>query len=511
MPRVLATATLSALLAFSAVPAAALADDGDGSSDASDQPLVENSWRYDNGEPIDESEVDGAQSGSASGDTPLLKELASSTAWTWQDSGYVNSSGQIIPDAKLKGIDVSEHQRLIDWDTVASESDIDFVIIRCGYGSNYTSQDDDYWVYNVTECGRLGIPFGVYLYSYATDVDMARSEAAHVLRLLDEVDFTPTYPIYLDMEDNSVLSSGVDAAGLAAIAEAFCTTIEDAGYTAGVYANLNWWTNYLTDPAFDQWERWVAQWGDQCTYTGSYAMWQCTSSGSVPGIEGNVDLNFDMVYRGRSYGAYYDVSASDWVVTEGWFDYVTGASLMKGYSDATGRITGYWGPWDSLTRAEFATILYRYANPDATDTYYDYADNETDFVDNLSGWFYTAAINWASREGILLGYEDGRGNLTGYVGPDDNITREELATMLARFAASLGIEVSGDAEEFAAMPDADEVTEYAVESVAWCVANGIIEGSWADDGLRYINPRDSASRAEAAKMVTVLVRDVLEP
>lgn len=99
------------------------------------------------------------------------------------------------------GIDVSKHQGDIDWDTVAQH--IDFAIIRCGFGDDMESQDDPYWYRNVEACTRLGIPFGVYIYSYAMTDEEARSEAQHVLRLLEG--YEPTLPVYLDLEDEKYI------------------------------------------------------------------------------------------------------------------------------------------------------------------------------------------------------------------------------------------------------------------------------------------------------------------
>ena len=190
------------------------------------------------------------------------------------------------PDATLTGIDVSKHQGRIDWQKV-KDSGIDFAILRCGYGGNYTHQDDEYFLYNATECERLGIPYGVYLYSYAVSTAQAAGEAEHVLRLLQGR--TLSYPVYLDMEDNSTLGSDH-----AAIASTFCSRILAAGHPVGVYANLYWWNTYLTDPCFDNWHRWVAQYNSTCHYTDAYAMWQYSSGGTVPGINGRVDMNFQI-------------------------------------------------------------------------------------------------------------------------------------------------------------------------------------------------------------------------
>lgn len=238
-----------------------------------------NSWRYQNGENISIYE------------TARERTAISSNAWKKVNGSYVNSQGTVIPGATKKGMDIGYSQGRIDWEKV-KKSDIDFVIIECGYGNNSVSQDDKWWSYNVSECERLGIPYGVYLYSYAKDTSMASSEADHVLRLLQG--HKPSYPVYLDMEDNSTIAAG--NAMLGNIAQIFCDKVANAGYKPGIYANLNWWSNYLTSSVFanTNWSKWVAQYNITCDYEGSYDIWQCTSVGKVDGVSGNVDLNFWM-------------------------------------------------------------------------------------------------------------------------------------------------------------------------------------------------------------------------
>lgn len=231
------------------------------------------SWRYEDGYIIDQ--------GSAN---DLSRSRAIYKPWSKSGGNYISSDGSVITGAKKKGIDVSSWQGKIDWAKVKA-SDVDFVIIRCGYGSNKTSNDDSYWSYNVSECERLGIPYGVYLYSYAATLAEAKSEANHVLRLLKG--HYPTYPVYYDMEDKST-----EKANLVKIADTFCSTMEANGYKAGIYANLDWWNSKLNSSTLDKYEKWVAQWNSQCTYKGSYGLWQCTSNGTVAGISGRVDLNF---------------------------------------------------------------------------------------------------------------------------------------------------------------------------------------------------------------------------
>ena len=132
------------------------------------------------------------------------------------------------------------------------------------------------------------MPYGIYLYSYAQTVEDAKEEAAHTLRLLKGLN--PSYPVFYDLEDYSVMSS-VSKSTIAQIAKTYVTTIQNAGYNCGVYANLNWFTNYLTDPYFDSVMKWVAQYNVECNYMKPYIMWQGTSSGYVDGIAGRVDID----------------------------------------------------------------------------------------------------------------------------------------------------------------------------------------------------------------------------
>lgn len=188
---------------------------------------------------------------------------------------------------KLKGIDVSHHQGAIDWNKVKSQ--IDYAILSVGYGDNITSQDDKQFHRNAKECARLGIPFGVYIYSYAKSKTQAKSEADHVLRLLKG--YKLDYPVYYDLEDANTTGKCSNKL-IADMAEVFCNAIEKAGYWSGIYANTSWFTNKLTDSRFNKWVKWVAQYNSVCTYKGKHDMWQYASDGRVNGISGNVDMNY---------------------------------------------------------------------------------------------------------------------------------------------------------------------------------------------------------------------------
>lgn len=221
----------------------------------------ENSWRYQNGTCIDKE------------DDVLDFDVPDGVS-TFSAGGYW-------------GIDVSHHQGVINWEAVKAAG-IDFAIIRCGYGMNLTEQDDRQWSRNVSECERLGIPYGVYFYSYAMTADMAVEEGAHAVRLLEG--HNPELPVFYDLEENSQLVLG--SGGLAEIARIFCDIVGSKGYEVGVYASLNWWQYYLTDAVFENWYRWVAEWRSSCSYNGRYEAWQYTSKGTVDGINGNVDMNY---------------------------------------------------------------------------------------------------------------------------------------------------------------------------------------------------------------------------
>lgn len=190
-----------------------------------------------------------------------------------------------------KGIDVSYYQGDIDWERVKSAG-VEFAIIRCGYGMNVKSQDDEKFERNVTECERLGIPYGVYLYSYADTAEKAESEAAHVLRMLGGR--KPLYPVYYDLE-NGQTTGKCTKEQILQIAKTFVGIIESSGLWAGIYANLYWNNTLLTDDWYNSKARWIAQWADNCTYGGDYGIWQYTSSGRIDGINGNVDLDYAYV------------------------------------------------------------------------------------------------------------------------------------------------------------------------------------------------------------------------
>ena len=268
--------------------------------------LVENSWRYEDGQ--------------------LVAEDASS-----EEDGIALLSMGILPDgATAQGIDVSEHQGRIDWNAVKA-SGIDFAILRVGFGApSWGGRVDYQFNRNISECERLGIPYGVYIYSYAFDNQQAADEASMVINCLSG--HNPRLPVYYDLEDNSIIANGRQT-GIASRAQVFCNRISAAGYEPGIYANLNWFNNILTDSVFksSSWDHWIAQYNSQCDYTGNYSFWQYKSNGKVPGINGNVDMNY----------AYVDVSLYHWqLIDSTWYYAASNGKAYTGWLFQSG--TWYW-------------------------------------------------------------------------------------------------------------------------------------------------------------------------
>ena len=284
------------------------------------QTLVENSWRYEGGQ--------------------LVSDDASS-----EEDGIALLSMDALPDGvTAQGIDVSEHQGRIDWDAVKA-SGIDFAILRVGFGApSFGGRVDYQFNRNISECERLGIPYGVYVYSYAFDNQQAADEASMVIDCLSG--HNPRLPVYYDLEDKTIIADGRQS-GIASRAQTFCNKISSAGYKPGIYANLNWFNNILTDPVFKSgsWDHWIAQYNSQCHYTASYSFWQYTSRGKVSGISGNVDMNY----------AYVDISLYYWQLKDGTWYYAT--SDGKAYTGWL-RQGGAWYWLDPDAGGVMATGLY---------------------------------------------------------------------------------------------------------------------------------------------------------
>jgi len=187
---------------------------------------------------------------------------------------------------KLFGIDVSSHQRQIDWRGIKDK--INFAIIRAGYGKS-SSQRDDFFEQNYSECRKHGIPCGAYWYSYALNAKEALQEAETCFEVIKNKKFE--YPIYFDIEDSSQSSLGREK--ISEIIKAFCDRLESLGYWAGIYSYKSFLENNISPEIRQRYAVWIAHTGvEKTNYSGQFGIWQFSHSGRLNGINGDVDCNY---------------------------------------------------------------------------------------------------------------------------------------------------------------------------------------------------------------------------
>ncbi len=204
-----------------------------------------------------------------------------------------SSLGHRIDEAKGLIVDLSEHNGSIDWEVL--KDNVYGVILRAGYVYSREDYDFDYYV---SKCEEYDIPYGIYVYSYALDLEDVQREINLTLQSLK--DCNPTLPVYIDMEDADgwKRKQGFPSNEmLVNICKEFCDAMIEHGYETGIYASLSWFNGYLNSELLDPYAKWVAQWNSNdgrakaCTYEKAYQMWQYTSNGYVNGISGRVDAN----------------------------------------------------------------------------------------------------------------------------------------------------------------------------------------------------------------------------
>lgn len=210
----------------------------------------------------------------------------------WTYYGLTPKTNKSEPEiVKLKGIDVSEFQGDIDFSTTAAN--IDFAMLRAGYG-RYSTQEDKKFQRNYAGFKKTGTPIGAYWYCYATSADEARKEAEACMAVLKGKQFE--LPIFYDiLEDDHIpkLKAAGDISKLInEIVPAFCSVLEQNGYYVGVYCNTSGYTYYLNDHNKQRYVQWVADWRGTCGYSGEKVMWQYSCKGKIPGISGDVDKDY---------------------------------------------------------------------------------------------------------------------------------------------------------------------------------------------------------------------------
>lgn len=204
-----------------------------------------------------------------------------------------------------KGVDISAANGDVSIKKI-KDAGYDFVMIRCGYGSDLRTQDDSQFENNVRKCEAEGMPWGTYLYSYALNSDEAESEAEHAARLLKGK--KPTFPVALDMEDADGYkkrNGGLNFKTINTVCRVFLEKIADRGYYPMLYTGIYYLDAYISPEVFKKYDLWIAQWNSVCQYDGAnLGMWQYggeqnfLESNSIPGV-GVIDK--DKCYRDYPY------------------------------------------------------------------------------------------------------------------------------------------------------------------------------------------------------------------
>lgn len=207
------------------------------------------------------------------------KQVINGISYTFDAKGRLQKTGY--------GVDVSSWQGGIDWKQAATV--VDFAMIRCGFrGTSGKLAEDARAIANVKEARKNGLKAGLYFYSRAKTEAQAMEEASVAIRTAKTAGKLDL-PIYIAMEDSAL--SGLSTSQRDAIVQAFCRTVKNSGYEAGVYASKDWLDKKLTPSSYSGIAIWCVQYNTSCTFEGKYAIWQFTAKGNIPGITGSVNLN----------------------------------------------------------------------------------------------------------------------------------------------------------------------------------------------------------------------------
>ncbi len=234
----------------------------------------------------------------------ILSKKAVDIGWVEKDGKryFYNGASQRLGDETTKKVmDISEHQgHISNWEGIIKDNDIDAVIVRIGY----SGAEDKHLAHNISELNRLGVPYGIYLYTYASTEADGVEDAEQTIALIKKYNIKPTYPIYFDLEDwrytNGAKSAPTDTTTWVKIWKAYRDTMAKAGYTnVRIYSYQYLLQNRLNDPEILKYVDWVAAYTPQFTYQLPYSQpswgWQYTDKEFVTGL-GNVDMS---VWFGR--------------------------------------------------------------------------------------------------------------------------------------------------------------------------------------------------------------------
>ena len=427
---------------------------------------------------------------------------AASPTWTSEDGvrTFRDGTGATYLSPAAKVIDVSSWNA-VDWTTVAARGDIDGVVLRAGYGVDNV---DTTFAANLQAVRELGIPYGVYWYSYAYDDAFAEAEGDSLAATLARYDVQAddlTLGVFYDLERFKAWEGHEPPTSpdeYEAIVDAFDAAMTAAGYPdTAVYSYTSYLNTALASPSI--WARvsWVAQYGPIMEFsipddTRRFA-WQYTSSGTVAGIDGNVDLSAFAAFR---VGGFADVSTSTPHATD--IAWLVFAGISTGWQEADGTVT--FRGMDEVRRQDMAAFLYRLAGSPAYEA--DWSANPFRDVDRNTP--HAKEILWLASTGVSEGWAEADGSRT-FRGMD-SVRRQDMAAFLRRLAAHL----DADATSSGANPfrDVDAATPHAAD-ILWLASNGVSEGWTESDGSRTFRGMDSVRRQDMAAFLHRMDTDVL--
>jgi GH25 family lysozyme M1 (1,4-beta-N-acetylmuramidase) len=209
------------------------------------------------------------------------------------EDGFIKYVGDDSTVHAKNGIDVSRFQGNIDWKKVA-DAGIEFAMIRAGLRGTTEGKllVDDFFEDNAKGALENGIDIGVYFYSQAVDEVEAREEVQMILDTIEP--YKITYPVVIDIEDadsENARTANLSTDSYEAVAKTFCDMVRNAGYKPMIYGNVKSFTLLMDAVDVDDYDIWIAYYGTPLYYPYHFDIWQYTSSGTVDGIDGNVDLN----------------------------------------------------------------------------------------------------------------------------------------------------------------------------------------------------------------------------
>lgn len=231
------------------------------------------------------------------------RKEADPKAWRRINGICYNGSGEEIPGAVTRGIDVSEWQDRINWMQVKG-SDVDFAFVRLSYG---VKKLDKFYDYNMEQAELAGLPVGTYVYSLATTTEQALAEAQYAIEAMDGR--LVSYPVVFDLEYSEMQK--LTRRQVSILARTFCEEVRRAGYHPMVYTNTNWYDTEVDWSLLEGYDVWLARYGDRIQAPShadyKYGIWQCTdgdgggtlnpTKGLIHGIDkgNNVDMNFGFI------------------------------------------------------------------------------------------------------------------------------------------------------------------------------------------------------------------------